>query len=134
LIVESKMESASSFGFLLWKTGGSLVVVLTLLLAIAYGVKRWGLYARSPAGSMITILARQTLGPKHNLMLVQVQGELLLLAVSPEGIKLLRSLEKAAPPTESAPVTKDRPEDGKTFGAILERLTKKTLSEARREC
>jgi len=91
------MEHASDFGFLLWKAGGSLVLVLAVLLIVAFVLKRWGLFNKgSSDGNWIQILARKPLGPRHYLLLVQVQENMFLLGVSPEGIGFLSSLPGAA--------------------------------------
>jgi flagellar biosynthetic protein FliO len=128
------MEGASDFGFLLWKTGGSLIIVLALLLVVAYCVRRWGIHSKSGAGNLIKILARQPLGPKHYLLLVQFQYDLLLLGVSPEGIRLLSSQEQTAGPIETVAPSGSIPEPQKTFEAIMNKLTRNPFPKAKLKC
>jgi flagellar biosynthetic protein FliO len=122
-------------GYLLWKTGGSFLIVLTLLIIVAYGLKRWGMPgSRSTEGDWIRVLARETLGPKHYLVLVQIQKSLLLLGVSPEGINLLSSLERDASSAGVETPSATSPQSQKLVETILERLPKNPFSRMRREC
>ena len=89
------------FGFQLFKLAGSLILVIGLLLACVYGLKRWGRLVRRPAAQeLLDVVARHSFGPKHHLMLVSVQRQqLVLIGVSPQGMHFLTSL---AGPGETA--------------------------------
>ena len=89
------MESAPSFGFQLLKMFFSLALVLGLLLAGTYGLKRWGFWIKkSGQDSRIQVLDKYFLGPRHSLLVVRVrEGGLFLIGLSPQGIHFLASLE-----------------------------------------
>jgi flagellar biosynthetic protein FliO len=88
------MENGINFGLQLAKMAGGLAVVLAALLACAYGIKRTGLWLKRPESeSWIKILAQQTIGLKHQLVLLKVQDQTLLVGISPQGINLLTRIE-----------------------------------------
>jgi flagellar protein FliO/FliZ len=110
---------------LYYKVVGSLLLVLALLFLLAYGLKRWGqVMNKSTSGHRINILARQPLGPKHTLLLVEVLDRTLLLGVSPEAIRLLSALEKAPMSTEEDHPVAEPAEPPQPFQAILRKFTK----------
>jgi flagellar protein FliO/FliZ len=81
------MEAASQ----LLKTAGALALVLGILFAFIYILRRWGgLAQRSASQSLIEILSKQSFGPRHHLILVKVTGERnVLVGVSPQNMSLL---------------------------------------------
>jgi len=81
------MEAASQ----LLKTAGALALVLGILFAFIYILRRWGgLAQRAASQSMIEILSKQSFGPRHHLILVKVTGERnVLVGVSPQNMSLL---------------------------------------------
>ncbi len=94
------MQESPDFGFQLLRMVGSLGLVLGLLLASLYGLKRWGQWIkRSGGNSLIQVLAQHSFGPKHYLLLVRVQDQL-LVGISPQGMHLLTTLP---PVRENAP-------------------------------
>ncbi len=89
------MEGTWDFSFQLLRMAGSLLLVLAILFACLYALKRWGQWGTAPdAAAWIRVLARQSLGPKHYLLVVRVREQVLLLGVSPEGIRLLTRIEE----------------------------------------
>jgi flagellar biogenesis protein FliO len=96
------------FGLQLLRLAGSLVLVIGLLLACVYGIKRWGRLVQKPAvRELLEVVAKHSFGPKHHLMLVSVQHrQLVLIGVSPQGMHFLSSF---AGPGETAP-DENRPE------------------------
>ena len=76
-------------------------MVVALLLGFSHVVKRFGWpLSKGQGTSHIRVLERRFLTNKHSLVLVRVQGERLLIGVSPNGMELLASL--ADRPEESA--------------------------------
>lgn len=91
------MDSGLNFGLQFAKMAGGLALVLAALLACVYGLKRTGLWLKRPeSDSWISILAQQTIGLKHQLVLLRVQDQTLLVGVSPQGINLLTHIEGGA--------------------------------------
>jgi flagellar biosynthetic protein FliO len=109
---------------LYYKVVGSLLLVLAILFLLAYGLKRWGPFMnKSTGGHRINIRARQPLSPKHTLLLVEVLDRTLLLGVSPEAIRVLTTLEKAAMSTEEPPPVAETAEPRQQFQALLRKFT-----------
>jgi flagellar biogenesis protein FliO len=78
-------------GLLLLKTAGALALVLGLLLASLYALKRWGGVVKKPASrSVMEVLQKHSFGPRHHLILVEVAGEnKILVGISPQNMSLL---------------------------------------------
>jgi flagellar biosynthetic protein FliO len=78
-------------GLLFLKTGGALALVLGLLFAFLYALRRWGNQAKRPASQgMLEVLSKHSFGPRHHLILVKVTGERkVLVGVSPQNMSLL---------------------------------------------
>jgi len=91
------MDDGLNFGLQFAKMAGGLAVVLAALYACAYGLKRMGLRLKpAEGGRLIRIVASQTIGVKHQLVLLEVKGQTLLVGVSPQGIHLLTRLDQDA--------------------------------------
>jgi flagellar protein FliO/FliZ len=87
------MESTMDFGTLLYRVLGSLGVVLAVLFAVSYYFKKSGRFpVKGSPTNRISLLARQSIGPRHHLVMVEAADRLLLLGISPEGIRLLSPL------------------------------------------
>ncbi|MCQ9616001.1 flagellar biosynthetic protein FliO [Paenalcaligenes niemegkensis] len=91
----------------------SLVLIIGLILLSAWLAKRSGLL-RQKGAQRIEILSSQSVGPRTNLVLVQVAGQQLLIGVTPQNITTLHHLGVANAPTTASgiqnPVT-DQPAD-----------------------
>jgi flagellar biosynthetic protein FliO len=122
---KTRMGGSPELGAMLYyKVVGSLLLVLAVLFLIAYGLKRWEhVMNKSTGGHRINILSRQPLSPKHTLLLVEVLDQTLLLGVSPEAIRLLTTLEKAAMSTEEPQPVAETPEPRRQFQALLRKFT-----------
>jgi flagellar biosynthetic protein FliO len=120
-----RMGGSPELGAMLYyKVVGSLLLVLAALFLVAYGLKRWGHFMnKSTGGHRINILARQPLSPKHTLLLVEVFDQTLLLGVSPEAIRVLTTLEKAAMSTEAHQSAAETAEPRQQFQALLRKFT-----------
>lgn len=95
------------FGGLLYRVSGAMVLLLALLLVIAYGLKRWGKFTATHGSATrpLTILARQSLGPKHQVVLIQAGDQNLLLGLSPDGMKLLCNLSSSGLKADSRQIS-----------------------------
>ncbi|HLS42868.1 MAG TPA: flagellar biosynthetic protein FliO [Paenalcaligenes sp.] len=69
----------------------SLVLIVGLIFASAWVAKRGGLL-RHKSAQRIEILSSQRVGPRANLMLVQIGKQQLLLGVTPQQINTLHTL------------------------------------------
>ncbi|MCE5333025.1 MAG: flagellar biosynthetic protein FliO [Desulfobacteraceae bacterium] len=87
------------YGLELLRLAGSLALVLGLFLACMYALKRWGVRVRRPSpDQLMEIVAKQSFGPRHHLMLIRVPGQQsVLVGISPQNMSLM-------------PVTTDSPE------------------------
>jgi flagellar protein FliO/FliZ len=101
------------FGWQAVKMAGNLALVVAILFAGFYALKRWGKWMRQTgAGAWIEVLAQHPLGPKHTLMVVKVEERRMLIGISPQGVHLLADLSGAAPgasgPTDDSPADAPR--------------------------
>lgn len=96
-------------GLQLLKTVGALALVLGMLFAIVYVLKRWGGLARRAASqTMIEVLSKQSLGPRHHLFLVKVTGERkILVGISPQNMSLLSITTPTLSGTNALDVTEN---------------------------
>jgi len=100
----------NDFGLQLAKVALSLALVVALMVATVYGLKRFGHWAKRPGGgnTWIEVLAQHPVGLKHYLLLVKVREQIFLLGVSPQGMHFLSPIENAAQPVNaSQPTTED---------------------------
>jgi flagellar biosynthetic protein FliO len=118
------MENTLDFSILLYKVLGSLGVVLAVLFAVVYCFKRMGRFpGKAAAGNRIRLLARQSVGPKHHLVMVEAADRLLLLGISPEGIRLLSPLGGVGLPIQENEASKEAAEPPQAFQNILHQMT-----------
>lgn len=76
----------------MWQTFLSLVVVVALIPLLLLGVKKvqsWQLGGKSPELNIVKV---HPLGGKERLMIVEVEGERLLLGVTAHSVSLLKNL------------------------------------------
>jgi flagellar biogenesis protein FliO len=83
------------FGMQLLRLAGSLALVLAILFALIYALKRWGgRIGKSTAQPLLEVLSRQSFGPRHHLILVRVPGERnVLVGISPQNMSLMEMSE-----------------------------------------
>ena len=94
----------------------ALLIVLALLFAAAWGMRRFKLFSR-PGQGVLEVVQGINLGPKERAVVVNVQGRRLLLGVAPGCVNLL--LELPADTTdESAPTSTDPVTPGNTPAAL----------------
>lgn len=78
----------------LWRTLGSLAVVLALISALAWLLRR-GLLARR-SGKGLGIESALPLGERRSLVVVTVEGRRLLLGLAPNAVSLVTELQPPA--------------------------------------
>jgi flagellar protein FliO/FliZ len=96
----------------------ALLVVLLLMGAALWVLRRVGLAPRPGSANLLRLVGQLTLGPRERVVIVEVADRWLLLGVGTGGISRLGSLPKG----ESAVV----PAQVATFGTLLEKLRKGT--------
>ena len=77
---------------------GALSLILGILLAINYGVRRWGrsFGANSNPGHEISVLALKEIIPKKYVAVIRVSGRELILGISDASFKLLGEVRQDA--------------------------------------
>ncbi|GMT42575.1 MAG: hypothetical protein IEMM0002_0986 [bacterium] len=80
-----------SFGEAAMKVGGSLAIVLAVVLLIAFGAKRYLSATGSGVGKkrQVKVLSNHYIGVKKSVTLVEIGGEILALGVTNDNISLL---------------------------------------------
>ena len=77
-----------------WRTLGSLILVLVLIVAVTYAFRRWALKTpQARLGAGIDILTRNAVNPRQSLCLIRVGSRMILLGVSPNQITNLCTIE-----------------------------------------
>ncbi|QHM73238.1 flagellar biosynthetic protein FliO [Mixta intestinalis] len=115
------MTDTSTPASLVTQIGGAMALVILLIFACAWLARRSGLASRLRAdGNMIAIKASYSLGQRERLVVVEVDGERLLLGVTPGAITRLGRL--------SAPVPQELNETP-NFQRTLKRLLKRDKAE-----
>ena len=89
---------------------GGLVVVIVVLVAALWLLKRFQTGLRTPSGPM-RVLATLSLAPRERLLLVQVGEQQLLLGSSAQGLNCLHVL--------STPISLEPPPAGQGLSAAL---------------
>jgi flagellar biosynthetic protein FliO len=118
------MENALDISALSYRVLGSLGLVLIVLFAAVYFFKKIGQFPNSAnTGMKIKLLARQSVGPKHLLVMVEAAERLLLLGISPEGICLLSPLGEASKPVPEDEKPNRSPVQKHAFKNVLDKMT-----------
>ena len=100
-----------------------LILVLALLLAVAWGLRRLT-PGRAAAGRFLRVVGGLMVGPKERLVLVEIHETWLLLGVGGGQVRLLHTLPR---PEGIEPAAAVPP----PFAALLERALKKRAPERR---
>jgi flagellar protein FliO/FliZ len=96
--------------------GVALLVVLALMVAVLWVLRRVGLAPRAGNAKLLRIVSQLSLGPRERVVIVEAGDRWLLLGVGTGGISRLGSLPKG----ESA----GAPAAPAAFGTLLEKLRK----------
>lgn len=93
-VLQNAKEAKKAEGNGFFKIMTTLSVLAIALGAAAFGLKRWSAKngAKNNKHKQIKVLTSHSLGPKKNLMVVQVAGETLLLGVTDQNISMLKTL------------------------------------------
>ena len=83
-----------------------LVAVLVLIAALAWASKRFNLNLPGSSADM-KLISAMSVGPKEKVMLIEVEGERLLIGVTPQQINTLKTLE----PNSSNSLSSDSPKN-----------------------
>lgn len=84
---------------MLIKTAGMLSLVIAILIAVLYLIRRYSLHgAGLPGKNPITMIASYHLAPREKIVLLEVSGERILVGVTAQTINTLAILKKEALP------------------------------------
>ncbi|GGN16987.1 flagellar biosynthetic protein FliO [Marinomonas arctica] len=97
----------------IWKIVISLIVVIAFIPACLWLMKRFQFAQMKLGQSEIKIVNVQSLGTKEKLMLVEVEGERLLIGVTPQSITHLRSFSPK----------------GKSFASMMEEVDRENTPD-----
>jgi flagellar protein FliO/FliZ len=96
--------------------GVSLVLVLGLMAAVLWAMRRAGLAPRPGTPGLLRLVGQLPLGPRERLVIVEAGERWLLLGIGAAGISRLASLPKTEVGAQAAAPA--------TFVSLLERLRK----------
>lgn len=78
----------------IFKTLGSLIIVVGLMLILLFWIRKMGFSGNSPGQTnLITVIDSQMLAPKKQVSVVEVAGTYLVVGLSEQQITLLATLE-----------------------------------------
>lgn len=105
------------------KSFGMLSIVIGILLVVLFLVKRFSLFGGVQADkNIIRMVASYSLAPREKVILLDVQGEKILIGVTPQNINRLAVIDK----NSDWKPEKIEPETG--FSKILKGAVKKVAS------
>ncbi|MFD1801128.1 flagellar biosynthetic protein FliO [Mixta tenebrionis] len=117
------MTDTSTPASLVMQIGGAMALVILLIFACAWLARRSGLASRLRAdGNIIAVKASYSLGQRERLVVVEIDGERLLLGVTPGAITRLGRLSAPTPAPHEAGETPN-------FQQTLKRLLKRDKVE-----
>ncbi len=104
----------------LLQVSGALVLIIALILAVAWIVKRTGFAGKHAGARGLKVSASTSVGPRERVVIVDVDDARLVLGVTPGQINLLHKLPPA--PVEQANVTEKTPD----FQSVMKNLLKRS--------
>lgn len=133
-------SGADSFSLVaaIFKALGALLLILGLMLLMAKLFRKFGTKVGLSQGAMINILETRMLGPKKQLTVVEIGGEVLVVGVTDQQINLVtrlddpsRLLRPAA--TNARPAASGRIRRDSGFAALLDRAVRPAAKKATEE-
>jgi len=87
----------------------SLLLVLGLILALAYGTRRFlrSRFSRWQTAPLVQVLSTAYLGPKKEISIIEVGQQYLVVGVTPHQISLLTRLDHSPIPQEMSEKPKE---------------------------
>ncbi|AWN16033.1 flagellar biosynthetic protein FliO [Salinisphaera sp. LB1] len=111
---------------LIGRTSIALIGVIAVILVCAWVLKRLG-FQRDRASQSLPIVASRSLGQRERVVVVEVEGEWLVLGVTPHHITALHRRPAPAEPATAAtadePGSRARPTFGQALAENLARVT-----------
>ncbi|MEW5800595.1 MAG: flagellar biosynthetic protein FliO [bacterium] len=122
--LDAPSQPAPFFGFSVLKAALSLSLVLAIIWAMSYLVKKYYLRGNLPGGKFIRLLDTCSLGTRGSLALVRVENQTLLLGITGQEITLLSQVNPAEKKgAEEAGSRPKEPEDYSTVAHRAEQLS-----------
>lgn len=73
-----------------WRTIGALALVVALIFAVRFAIRRLGLSGAAARGAdVVRVVWRKNLTPRHQLFLLRMGGRVLLVGAGPGGMDVL---------------------------------------------
>lgn len=117
-------QEALSLTATLFKTLGSLILVVGLMLLLLFWIRKMGLAkGGSSQEGLITVLDSRMLAPKKQVSVLEVAGTYLVVGLSEQQITLLATLEANDRLKEAAQSRKTFPPLPASFAAMLNKAT-----------
>lgn len=79
---------------LIIRTIGALAMIIGLILAMLYGLRKWGKRIHGDGLEMIQVLSTRMILPRRYISLVKVPGRILIVGSSDQTMVLLGSLDE----------------------------------------
>jgi len=126
-------QESISLTFAIFKTLGSLVIVIGLMLLLLFWIRKMGLVkvGSRPEG-LITVLDSQMLAPKKQVSVLEVAGAYLVIGLTEQRITLLATLEPNERLTEAANSRKTFSPLPASFASLLNKATQ-TISAVKQK-
>lgn len=117
--VAAPAAAPPSAGAGLLQAGFGLLVVLALVFACAWAVKRLGLPAVGGGGRLLKVVASTAVGQRERVVVVEVGGQWLVLGVAAGGVRHLQTMPAGTPAAQAGPVAETPPSFEAAFAQKL---------------
>ncbi|MEQ4618719.1 MAG: flagellar biosynthetic protein FliO [Corticimicrobacter sp.] len=97
-----------------------LILIICMILAAAWLVRRLGLAGTSRQASSLRLLGSLGLGPRHRIAIIEADGTRLVVGLHPNGINLLHTFPPSGKPSES--ITSEEAPASSTAGTFKDAL------------
>lgn len=114
------------------KVTGSLAVVVGLMLALIYLLKRSGFgKGVAPTGSLITVLESRMVAPKKYIAIVKIADKNVALGITDQTITMLTDVDLSKEASNPVQATGDK--DAASFSGLLRRASGARLSKTTKD-